>query len=426
MRILIGMFLFFASTTAQAQYWEQWYGGNYFDEATAMDSTSDGGYIIGGVTYNAQGKGLYHVVKLDSLGTAQWTKTHGANNTSPSIVEQIQTLPNGGYLVVGNYGTYNNKLELFELDAQGDLLWSYKRHDVLWHMAFEIQDVSSGYVIGGHSEYSIFDSRARLIKISSSGTLVWEMDTAIGEVNEFVAGVPATSGGYVLAMNFMGPTPENHFALMKVNSSGSVDWLQPYNLTGNHSITSMCKTADGGYLLAGSSEAQMPGRTDAYWVKVDSVGNVLWSNYSAFQLESGIKDVKQTRDGGFCLTGYVLNPVSGNRDIAMWRIDPSGTELWNRVYVRGMHEEGNAILQAKNWGYVIAGSSGSTFNGSQDAYVFRTDLDGFLDVPDYLPPQRQLLRIINLYGVEVDSPVPNQVLIYLYTDGTVEKRFWIH
>ena len=54
MRILVGVILFFASTTAQAQYWEQWYGGIYYDEATAMDSTSDGGYIIGGVTYNAK------------------------------------------------------------------------------------------------------------------------------------------------------------------------------------------------------------------------------------------------------------------------------------------------------------------------------------------------------------------------------------
>ncbi|WP_306639701.1 hypothetical protein [Sanyastnella coralliicola] len=59
-------------------------------------------------------------------------------------------------------------------------------------------------------------------------------------------------------------------------------------------------------------------------------------------------------------------------------------------------------------------------------FHFNSDCDFYLNVEEELAPalERELIKIVNLQGQEVE-PQPNQILIYLYSDGSAEKKVYI-
>src|SRR5205823_4009258 len=67
--------------------WSKCLGGSRYDEASSIKQTTDGGYIVAGVTNSNDGdvtgnhldsdslpNGDYWIVKLDSSGNIQWQK----------------------------------------------------------------------------------------------------------------------------------------------------------------------------------------------------------------------------------------------------------------------------------------------------------------------------------------------------------------
>src|SRR5688572_14054590 len=67
-----------------AKLWDKTFGGSGGEELTSLQQTSDGGYILGGLSYSgisgdktqvSQGDRDYWVVKLDANGNKLWDKT---------------------------------------------------------------------------------------------------------------------------------------------------------------------------------------------------------------------------------------------------------------------------------------------------------------------------------------------------------------
>ena len=122
--------------------WDKDYGGTGDDRLFSIQQTTDGGFIIGGLsnsdvsgnkTQATWGDYDYWIVKIDSLGNIQWDKDYGGANPEDEFGNVFQTI-NGGYLITGNsYSQISgNKTEanlggeqtwILELDASGNLLW---------------------------------------------------------------------------------------------------------------------------------------------------------------------------------------------------------------------------------------------------------------------------------------------------------------
>jgi len=66
--------------TANAQWFQgqKVYGGGGDDQASALQQTNDGGYIVAGSTfsYGAGDKDVY-LIKIDAVGDIRWSKTYG-------------------------------------------------------------------------------------------------------------------------------------------------------------------------------------------------------------------------------------------------------------------------------------------------------------------------------------------------------------
>lgn len=88
--------------------WDKTIGGSDIDQLYSMQQTVDGGYILGGHSRSSLGgdksepvKGIvdYWVVKVDIAGNIQWDKTIGANNIDR--LTALQQTSDGGYMLAG-------------------------------------------------------------------------------------------------------------------------------------------------------------------------------------------------------------------------------------------------------------------------------------------------------------------------------------
>ena len=69
------------------------------------------------------------------------------------------------------------------------------------------------------------------------------------------------------------------------------------------------QTADGGYILAGTTRSLGSGGSDMYLVKTSAGGDVEWSRAYGGALDDGARDVLQLDDGGYLVVGSTLRFV---------------------------------------------------------------------------------------------------------------------
>jgi hypothetical protein len=105
--------------------WTKTIGGSDWDVARSIIQSSDGGYVVAGYTGSFGAGGDIYVVKLDSGGNVQWTKTIGGSNydEAGSIIQSSD----GGYAVAGytySFGAGGRDIYLVKMDANGNVCFS--------------------------------------------------------------------------------------------------------------------------------------------------------------------------------------------------------------------------------------------------------------------------------------------------------------
>jgi len=111
--------------TAGNSQWTKTIGGASKDVGAAIIQTQDGGYAITGAT-KSSGAGSFDVyaIKLDAIGKVIWTKTIGGEGDDEG--ESIVQTSDGGYAIGGftnAYKTSDYKFYAIKLDAQGNQQW---------------------------------------------------------------------------------------------------------------------------------------------------------------------------------------------------------------------------------------------------------------------------------------------------------------
>ncbi len=315
------------------QQWNKTYGGVGYDWASSVIQTSDGGYAIAGSTYSSRDRGYdFWLVKTDSSGNQQWNKTYGGtyHDYASSVVQTID----GGYVLAGITNSFgdggyafsgfrdvfivgNADVWLVNTDSFGNELWNRTFGGPNDDGAFSvIQTIDGGYAVAGNT-YSFSagnNTDCWLIKTDSSGNELWNQ-TFRGPKDDFgYFAIQTSDGGYALAgiTNSSGYGYEDVW-LIKTDSYGNRIWDKTYGRALNDEAYFVLQTEDDGYALAGSTYAYA-GLWDAWLVKTDSSGNILWSQtYGGIGDDQAISMIK-TSDGGFVLSGSTNTSGAGGWD----------------------------------------------------------------------------------------------------------------
>src|SRR5438128_743434 len=176
-------------------------------------------------------------------------------------------------------------------------------------------------------------------------------------------------------------------AVMAQVSDPIPTWAKTYHATGAaETANSMQQTADGGYIVAGSTNSSgVPGHPHAWVLKLDSLGNVLWQKTYGGNGPDGACSVQQTSDGGFIVAGdlgtFAGCPARGNLNQAwVFKLDPMGNIVWQRTYLRSASAD--TIQQTSDGGFILAGwgsgwgAQGNCIFPCPHAWVFKMDALG--------------------------------------------------
>ncbi len=144
-----------------------------------------------------------------------------------------------------------------------------------------------------------------------------------------------------------------------------------YNELGNAAV----QTDDGNYVVFGSTYSFGAGDFDMYLLKLNSVGDTIWTaTYGGDLTEYGY-DIQKTPDGGFILVGSTRSFGNGKRDVYLLKVDSLGEVMWSRTYGGAEDDEGCSV-RVTGGGYIICGTTSSSGAGYSDLYLIRTNVDG--------------------------------------------------
>jgi len=202
--------------------------------------------------------------------------------------------------------------------------------------------------------------------------LLYWAKTYGGSGYDYAHSIQQTSdGGYIVA----GSTESfgaggKDFWVLKLDSSGTVEWQKTYGGGGNDWNSSIQQTSDGGYIVAGSTESFGAGGKDFWVLKLDSNGTVMWQKTYGGSSYDGAYSIQQTQDGGYIVAG------SFGGDAWVLKLNSSGNVQWQKTYGGSSYDFAHSIQQTEDGGYIVAGETESFGAGGYDFWVLKLDSSG--------------------------------------------------
>ena len=335
--------------------WQKTYGGSDDDRGFDLIQTSDGGFAMLGKSKSndldvSENSGFddFWVSKLDSNGSISWEYSYGfAGSDTPNSI--IQTRDNG-YLLTGvldvsaSNGQGDRHAAVRQRHAGGDYWavklnssgvreWSNYYGGSFTDTAYDaIQTQDNGYIIIGSSDSNDVDiSNFKggydfwVVKISNTGSLVWEKTFGGSEIDEARAITSSNDGNYLIVgdtrsddLNISQNAGAADLWLIKITPEGTLLWEKTIGGTNFDVGRSVSKTQDNGFLISGSSRSSdgnlttNKGLNDAWVLKIDSGGDIKWHKSIGGSETDFFYDSVELNDQTIVAVG---NSNSSNEDI---------------------------------------------------------------------------------------------------------------
>lgn len=237
------------------------------------------------------------------------------------------------------------------------------------------QTRDSGYIIAGWTTDTIsFDRAVYLVKTDAKGDVLWTRGLGGADFDEGYAVRQAADDGYVIAGSTLSFGPANpNVYLIKTDTAGDTAWTRVFGGVGYDEGYSVRQTADGGYVVAGTTSSFGP--PCGYLVRTDSAGDTLWTRFIQGDSLDCAYSVKQTTDGGYVIAGVTWSHGTGSYDMRLVKTDAGGKDVWSRTCGGTNDEIGHSVQQTLDGGYV---ATGFTYRDvyNTDVYLVKTDADG--------------------------------------------------
>jgi len=388
--ILVAMvFLIFTSFMNLNAQWARAYGGFSTEHAYSIQQTNDGGYIIAGETHSfGAGDQDFWVLKLSSIGAIEWQRTYGGN--SWEWPHSIQQTSDGGYVVAGitySFGAGNVDFWVLKLSSIGTMEWQHTYGGSEDDWARSIQQTSDGgYIVaGGTCSFGFVWEEIWILKLYSDGAIEWQK-TYGGSRNDSAYSVQQTSdGGYIVAGETQSYVAGNtDIWILKLYSDGAIEWQRTYGGSRYNSAHSIQQTSDEGYVVAGNTDSFGAGDYDIWVLKLNSDGTIIeWQHSYGGSGNDSAYSIQQTSDGGYVVAGNTDSFGAGIEDIWILKLNPDGTTIeWQHSYGGSNNERAYSIQQTSDEGYIVAGQTYSfeAINaGPGDFLILKLYSDGDID-----------------------------------------------
>lgn len=389
--VLIILFLLVAAHVdiAAQNMWVRTFGGYRFmdlypgtDEGLSVVTTFDDCIVMSGETFsnydsgdfadliNGRTNGETFVIKLDRKGNVLWKKVFGG--TGYERGGTVITTPDSCLLLLGRQesGNYDfvgmlNGTYIIKLDKDGNKVWTQgNKYGGQWGALAITRD--NGIAMAGYAPEPFVK------KLDKEGTPLWHREFS-GSGYDYVSSVATTTNNNIVITGSttsedgdflgIGKGREDAYAI-KLDIEGNLIWKKCLGGAGDDAGRSVVSTPDDGCLIMGytsSIDGNFGYRNytnfTVFAMKLDKDGSVEWAKtYGGAGGSMGWQGT-MTSDGGFLLTGEgdISDYATGYGHLFVIKIDSLGNVQWAKKYGGRGYERSNSIATASDGGIVFCG-----------------------------------------------------------------------
>ena len=271
--------LYLKLNSAGQQQWVKFYTGSGRERAQDIIQTADNGYAIVGYTSTLPAQ--YYdafIVRTNSSGDTLWTKRYGGSNgiSNYDDANSIKLLPDGGFILGGQSfnGLNGYDQSLIRINSIGTVIWSKRFGTVKSENIDEVSLLPDGFILAGNTNTDSNGDDGYLVKTDTGGTVLWAKSFGGSLPDDFHTVDTTSDGGFILT----GTTTSTgglfpNMWLMRTNSAGDSLWSNAYGGDNHDHGYSGQQTSDGGYIIAGHTGSFGFNNEEGYIVKTGPSGN---------------------------------------------------------------------------------------------------------------------------------------------------------
>src|SRR4030095_557129 len=347
MKKLIIISLFLLSFTSYSQ-WISNFGGNpgrdiNFENARGNAITADNlgySYVTGYSVENETGNDIL-TIKYDPDGVIIWAMSFDGTAHLDDEGNGVCVDSYGNIYVVGTAQNTERSydLTLLKYNSSGDLQWSQTYNNLGTGSPFEDKglDIAADnngniYVTGYYTNGDTIKEIVTL-KYSPNGTKIWEeLEDGSDNLSSEGSSIAVSGSGNVYVAGYV--TTESNgtdIAVIKYNSSGSKEWMNTHNGTGDgeDKAWGIVSDMDDNVYVTGNSTGA-GSNISCITLKYNSSGVEQWA--SVYDGEGTDKAWGMVVDDDDCVYITGQTAVENNINYLTVKYDNSGTEQWTATY----------------------------------------------------------------------------------------------
>ncbi len=324
-------------------------------------------YLSGNGTQS--GVATVFLQKLDLHFNSEWNRSYESAGVAGQYTYHMATLNNGIILSGTSIHEGNEDLLLIKCDLNGSPQWEKRLGGVAREEGHTIIELSDRSLIvtgltaskgqGGRDVY--------LVKLDESGRMIW--DKTFGSVgDDYAHDLAITIDQHLLLIG----TSDRQIYVIKLDLSGNLIWERTYAFGQDNSGWTVI---DGhqGYLMGCYVDG------DVSIAKIDPEGELLWETRIGGNRDDYVLFGKAAQNGsGYIFCGQTQSYGNGGSDAYLVKIDEQGNLLWEKTIGAAGNDGASAFVELDNGALVVAGSTDSYGNGGQDVWLFKLSSAGDL------------------------------------------------
>ncbi|MCL0089251.1 hypothetical protein M1O54_02680 [Dehalococcoidia bacterium] len=305
--------------------WSRTFGGPYSEWAESIQQTACGGFIIAGTTHSfGDGEGDFWLVKSDPQGNKEWSRTFGGPERDEAV--SVRQTADGGFIIVGrtrSFGAGSDDFWLIKTDSQGNKEWSRTFGAPYCEIGHWVeQTVCGGFIVVGNRNMRGATWNIWLVKTDPQGNKEWsrtfpdrDWELAIGSSVQQTA-----CGGFIIAGHTGKLEPD--MLLIKTDAEGNEQWRRRFHGPEWDTGTRVQQTLCRGFIILGHTTSFGRGGSDFWLIKTDPQGNKEWSETFGGVRGDWPSCLQQTACGGFILAGTTESFGAGESDFWLIKLAP--------------------------------------------------------------------------------------------------------
>lgn len=375
------LILVLCSGTVGASSWWTLYGGIRSESPARLVRSSDGSYFVVGSSSSFSPTGISEVwvMKLDADGKQIWQKSYGSGQGESAVATT-----DGGIILAATKVVNGNNSDLWiaRLSKDGSIQWQEAIGGNRFDRLGGIAPASHGdYLLAGHTfSFGAGNRDLWAVRITSTGSIVWERVYG-GSGQEFFGGVqPAPGGGFTLVGytdSFSHQSNNPDICVLRLKGDGNILSQKVYGGPAADTVANAQRTPDGGIILVGSTRSSGEGQTDLLAVKLSGSGDIQWQrSLGGPGLDAGYA-VNRTTDGNFLIVGTKNSAPEPGNDAWVVKVKyATGEVLWQKVFGGSATEIATEVRNHPAGGYLVLGKENSQGAGANDVFAMKLEPDG--------------------------------------------------